>query len=266
MRPLSHRRKLIAVSVLGGIATMFLIVHPVLEAIHLLRSDTAESMSMMKVIGRAYLKAFSTPMAPMTISLTALGAVLGWALALLHFRLSSKSDSGLSSPGTVDELKALILKGEGEQVEFKSSMRWDRKNNKVNKTLEYCVIKTLSGFLNHKGGILLVGVSDDGEILGIEADWDTLRHPTTDGFEERLIGLVNSHLGSQYVVNLHTSFVQSGGKIVAILHVNPSPAPVFCKEGNERHYFLRAGNTTRRLDTWEAMEHINGKKNRLLSD
>jgi hypothetical protein len=250
----------------GGIAIMILIVHPVLEAIHLLRSDTVESMSAMKVIGSAYVEAFSMPMAPMSIALAALGAALGWAFALLHFRLSSKTDSGLSSPDTAEGLEELISRGEGEQVEFKSSMRWDRKNNKFNKTLEFCVIKTLSGFLNHKGGILLVGVSDDGEILGIEADWDTLRHPTTDGFEERLIGLVNSHLGSQYVVNLHTSFVQSGGKIVAILHVNPSPAPVFCKEGNERHYFLRAGNTTRRLDTWEAMEHINGKKNRFLPD
>ena len=60
-----------------------------------------------------------------------------------------------------------IAKGESETLEFKSSLRWDRKEGRVNKDLERVVVKTLAGLLNaKKGGALLVGVADSGEVSG----------------------------------------------------------------------------------------------------
>ena len=61
----------------------------------------------------------------------------------------------------------LIEKGENEQVEFKSSMRWNTKSEKNDHLIEQAIIRTIAGFLNTKGGTLLVGVADNGEILGI---------------------------------------------------------------------------------------------------
>ena len=36
--------------------------------------------------------------------------------------------------------------------------------------MELAVLKTISGFLNTNGGILTIGVTDDGTLLGIDAD------------------------------------------------------------------------------------------------
>ena len=55
-------------------------------------------------------------------------------------------------------VRALIAAGESKTLEFKSSLRWDRREECVNKALEGVVVKTLAGFLNAAGGTLLIGV------------------------------------------------------------------------------------------------------------
>ncbi len=54
-------------------------------------------------------------------------------------------------------IKALISRGEGEQLDFK---------NKISSCEK--ISKTLVAFANHKGGKLLVGVNDDGHIKGVK--------------------------------------------------------------------------------------------------
>ncbi len=52
------------------------------------------------------------------------------------------------------DIEGLLAQGERDIVEFKSSARWDYREQKVNKTLEQVIVKTLASFLNAKGGIL----------------------------------------------------------------------------------------------------------------
>ncbi len=59
---------------------------------------------------------------------------------------------------TNEEIGQLLQKGEGTRIEFKEAQ------NGVPDTL----YDTVSAFLNKEGGIILLGVSDDGAILGIE--------------------------------------------------------------------------------------------------
>lgn len=54
-------------------------------------------------------------------------------------------------------IKTLIYQGEGEQLDFKNKISGFEK-----------IAKTLVAFANHKGGQLLVGVSDDGNIRGVK--------------------------------------------------------------------------------------------------
>jgi ATP-dependent DNA helicase RecG len=58
------------------------------------------------------------------------------------------------------DLKTLIKQGEGISVEFKECRR----------TLNRSVYKTVCAFLNRHGGILLLGVSDAGEVTGVDLD------------------------------------------------------------------------------------------------
>jgi predicted HTH transcriptional regulator len=72
------------------------------------------------------------------------------------------------------DVEALVARGEDENLEFKSSARWDYREGQANKTLEVVIVKTIAGFLNGNGGILVIGVNDDGEVLGLEPDYKTL--------------------------------------------------------------------------------------------
>ena len=82
------------------------------------------------------------------------------------------------------DLRVLIAKGESAELEFKSTFRWDLKENKVNRALENVVLKTLAGYMNGNGGTLLIGVADDGSIVGLENDYKTLKKQDRDGFEQ----------------------------------------------------------------------------------
>ena len=58
------------------------------------------------------------------------------------------------------DLKALIEQGESISVEFKECRR----------TLNRDIYKTVCAFLNRHGGTLLLGVSDVGEVTGVDPD------------------------------------------------------------------------------------------------
>ena len=74
------------------------------------------------------------------------------------------------------DITLIIQQGEGPLLEFKSTFRWDIEQSRTNRLLEGVVLKSLAGFLNSKhGGTLLIGVADNGEIIGLENDFQTLK-------------------------------------------------------------------------------------------
>lgn len=123
----------------------------------------------------------------------ALGAVIGLMFSTLTLALSQQARA---NEALLDDLKvalpSVVAEGENEQTEFKSTMRWDVREARTNRSLEQVIAKTIAGLMNHEGGRLLIGVTDDGELVGIEQDLKTLRSPTTDEFERALIGVVKS--------------------------------------------------------------------------
>ncbi|HAK44802.1 MAG TPA: hypothetical protein DCO79_02620, partial [Spirochaeta sp.] len=97
-----------------------------------------------------------------------------------------------------EELRAQISEGETLNLEFKSSLRWDYREEKVNKALEEIIVKSVAAFNNAEGGTLLIGVGDAGEILGIEKDYDVLRQTGRDYYEIHLRNLLSSKYGVGY--------------------------------------------------------------------
>ncbi|MEK6862171.1 MAG: ATP-binding protein, partial [Nanoarchaeota archaeon] len=65
---------------------------------------------------------------------------------------------------------SLIEEGESNKLEFKSTLRTNLHTNQADKQVEHSILKTLAAYLNSDGGTLLIGVSDIGEICGIEKD------------------------------------------------------------------------------------------------
>ena len=151
----------------------------------------------------------------------------------------------------------LISQGEGEAIEFKSSMRWDYKANGKNKGLEAVIAKTVAGFMNGQGGTLLIGVGPGGEVLGLQQDYGTLsKEPNRDGYEQKLTQVVANYLGKEYGPLVHVSFVDVDGKDVCWVRVDSSPKPVYLEENGDVRFYVRVGNTTQPMNIKQSSEYI----------
>lgn len=146
--------------------------------------------------------------------------------------------------------------GESEKVEFKSSMRWDYKQKKSNRRLEYVIAKSIGGFLNARGGVLLIGVDDKGDILGLQEDYGTLKKKDNDGFQAKFWELVDTLLGIQHKELVSFKITEVEEKEVCVVEISESPEPVYVRTENKNTIFpLRSGNRTRSLQPHEIEEY-----------
>lgn len=156
-------------------------------------------------------------------------------------------------------LPDLISMGETDSVEFKSSLRWDYNQNKMNKKLEFVILKSIAGFLNGHGGNLLIGVQDDGKILGLKNDYQTLKKKNRDGFALMLTDLVVSRMGGDLGHLVTVIFHEVDGKDICRVVCQQAARPVYCKDQNQTIFYLRSGCSTRALDIQEAISYIKNR-------
>lgn len=188
-----------------------------------------------------------------------------FAYILTTFPLVKQSvkDAGLAAyktfaPKSADQqLAAIIATGESATVEFKSSARWDMRENKPSKVMEQVIVKTVAAFLSSApGGTLLIGVDDDGTVVGLAHDYKTLgKRQNRDGYENWLLTLLLDQFGKDCSPLLRVTFHDMAGQDVCQVLVKPSPKPVYVTDGNAEHMFIRTGNSTRQLTTREAVEY-----------
>ena len=157
---------------------------------------------------------------------------------------------------TGDRLRELIRAGETSRVEFKASLRFDLKEQKVNKELTRVVVKTIAGFTNSEGGSLIIGVTDDAQVVGIEHDLETLTKKSLDGFELLLRTAVGNYLGVDVSTGVVVQFATIEGKQVAEVACQRHAEPVFLKDGDQYIFFVRDGNSTRPLNVVEQHKYI----------
>ncbi len=155
----------------------------------------------------------------------------------------------------LSRLKKMLLSSESQHLEFKSSARWDYHQNKTNKTLEKVIIKTIAGFMNAEGGVLFIGVDDEGKPLGLQNDYNSLHKKDRDGFELFIVKLISDNLGRDRIADIDIDFIEYDDIEVCSLNVRPSEKPVFVKK-EDQAFYVRTGNNTQNLNTKEALEYI----------
>lgn len=231
-----------------------LILHPAATAIYWWFETPDETLR--HFVAQRLVQAFAPAMLPMTGLFAVIGAGLGLAFGL-SYRATASARAGPTflEQELARSLHSLLHAGEGEHAEFKTSARWDAKQGRMNKDLEDPVARTIAGFLNHRGGTLLVGVGDSGQVIGVHDDYRTLKRQDRDGFEQFVMTLVKTRLGGDVCPLVHVEFHVLEGKDVCRIVVEPSPRPVYCGEEGVARYFVRTGNGTRELDVREAMQH-----------
>lgn len=156
----------------------------------------------------------------------------------------------------VGRLKQLIKKGENQKVEFKSSLCWDYKKQQKNKLLEYAVAKTVSAFMNSEGGLLLIGIGDNNEILGLTKDFSVLKKPNADAFQLHFTNVLNKHIGKENRQWVRITFQTIDDETIAIVEVSKSPNPVYAESEGKEEFFVRLGNSSHPLNVREATAYI----------
>ena len=170
-------------------------------------------------------------------------------------RLQGKADAP-AWPATVADLLAA---GESQTVEFKSTARWNLHTRAPDKKLEHVIVKTVCGFLNAEGGTLLIGVTDDGDVLGLGDDLQTLgRKPNLDGYELFLRQSLDNNLSIPTAGVVKVRFERTDALDVCAVAVAASARPVFAKAasgGEPAEFWVRVGNATKQLHGDDMMEY-----------
>ena len=158
----------------------------------------------------------------------------------------------------VQDIENLILQGESDKLEFKSTIRTNLQTGEPDKRMEKAVLKTLVAFMNSEGGTLLIGVSDDGTVCGIDLDGFDNR----DKLNLHFTNMISSSIGNEYLPYSKFKLVDFDEKrsVMRVVCAR-SRKPVFLKEGKAEIFFVRSGPSSVEL---AGMNLINYVKNRSL--
>ena len=137
-----------------------------------------------------------------------------------------------------ERTKSLIQGGENQEVEYKSTLKVNLFTKKDDDEMEWECMKNIAAFLNTKGGTLLIGVEDNKNILGLDADFNsfTQKKDKKDQFLLHLDNRLTDIFSSSWVALIDISLDIYGGKEICSIKVKKSSKPYYYSVGskNER--------------------------------
>lgn len=161
------------------------------------------------------------------------------------------------TPTFARSIDDLLAGAEDDTVEFKSTARWDLREQKRNREMEDEVVKTIAAFLNTNGGTLLIGIADDGTLIGLGYDYANVRPSNGDGFVNWLSGLLTNSMGTAAAMRVRARIVQHGGTDLCRVDVPASSQPTWTKTSKRsRVFFVRMNNTTRIMPEEELPSYL----------
>jgi len=162
-----------------------------------------------------------------------------------------------STSAPIDSVHELILEGEGQMIEFKSTMRYDMRTGEVNKKLEHVIAKTVAAFMNSAGGSLFIGVDDNQNAIGLEKDYTTLSKPDRDGFQLHLSNLLDKYLGKEVMKLWKLEWPIYDEKQICVVQVTAGNKPVYVTYEGKEEFFVRKEGSSQPLT--RAEEHAWGQ-------
>ncbi len=160
--------------------------------------------------------------------------------------LKARIDLSHKEPAN-EEVQELVVAGESDRVEFKSTLRYDLRAKSVNKKLEYVIAKTIAAFLNSEGGDLFIGIDDEQNALGLTDDIETLSKKNIDGFELHLVEIIKKYIGGGYSTHIKATFPVYDDVQICRIRVAKSSKPVFVTFEGKEDFFVRSGCSSQPL-------------------
>lgn len=157
---------------------------------------------------------------------------------------------------------ALVKRQESKTLEFKSTFRWNLRNDqKDDKHVTHASLKTIAAFLNTEGGDLLIGVDDDGTVLGVEAD----DLGNGDKYARHVSQAVVNGLGTAAATHVDPKMEKVDGKWVCLVSCQRAAEPVYLAwKGLEKNdagdFYVRTGPGSRRIEGAHDVEAYIGSR------
>ena len=193
--------------------------------------------------------------APFEPTLASIASAIGGSIAVLavYAAVASRLAHGSTTP-----VEEILRAGESSSVEFKRTARHNVHTGKRDPHVEFAVAKTIAGLLNSSGGVLLIGVSDSAEPVGLDDDLRHMKQPDLDRYQLWLTDMLASALGRSAAASIRVTFPPCGARRVARIDVDPHPRAVFAnppRGPRAADFYVRIGNSTRLLLTDEAIAY-----------
>ena len=146
----------------------------------------------------------------------------------------------------------LIQGGENDYVEFKSNIRWDVEKQRNDKLTERAILKTITAFLNSRGGTLLVGVQDDGGVLGIGEE----RFKSHDKMLLHLTNQIKDHIGAIHLKFIRFEIEEIDAKYILRVDCEAATLPAYYRDHKEDALYIRTGPSTTNLRVSKVYDYI----------
>lgn len=182
--------------------------------------------------------------------------------------LTKELNSFLQNIATTDaatgavSIEDMIAEGESDELEFKSSLRWDYQLNTGNKALEAVIVKGVAAFGNGNGGTILIGVNDHGVPLGLDRDYAALGGIDRDKYELHLRNVLGNAYGQAFTTSkVKLSFPIVEDVEICQLVIAPASKPLVTKVTDKsgqqsEKFYVRSGNASREMPLSEMQDYI----------
>jgi len=250
-------------------------IKPNYSLIFLFALSFSLALGTLSELGKYYLKlyfSYEQSMADYQFAITSLtlvfiGALLACIIAYLYLkghrvkilntmvnRFKTKNPNlFIERTHSPEEVLELIKKGENEKLEFKSTLRTNIHTNEFDRKIELSALKTITAFLNSGGGTLLIGVSDNGSIHGIEKD----HFLNNDKFNLHFTNLIKEHIGNEFLPYIHSELVLIENKNILKVDCLKSEKPVFLKFNKSEEFYIRIGAASVIIEGSKLINYIN---------
>ncbi len=152
---------------------------------------------------------------------------------------------------------------ESQKIEFKSTFKFDLNRfekgdgKKVqNKEVEKEVSIAVSSMANADGGQVFIGIGDNGEVLGLEKDYELFDNPNDDEFQRIVWQSIKKYLNDMtFISKIHLSLLKDNGKKICKIVVPRSDEPIFVYDNSTHESYVRIGSRSEKLLPAEFMKY-----------
>jgi len=155
-----------------------------------------------------------------------------------------------------ESLAQIIRRGETEKIEFKSTLRWNIYKNVNDREIENSVLKTIVAFCNSDGGELLIGVADDGKILGLDND----KFSNDDKFLLHLRNIITDRIKPSVIRIVKYEIIEIQIKKICRVKCERSKVDIWLlpkdRKADAEEFYVRSGPSSTKLSPRSAASYI----------